>query len=218
MRPDAALEALRGVLDHQPNRFDALWRAARETVNLGMLSGDRNDARRWYRDAVDFAQRAVDLEPDSAVAHQWYAIALGRMALSRSPGERVDLSVQVREAALRAIEIDEASAGAHNVLGQWHAEIQRLSGITRFVAERLLGGATFREASWEAAERHLRRAIDLEPDALVHRVALARVYLDLERVTAARTELERALDLPDSAPTDPVTRSEAASLLREIGP
>ncbi|NNK63097.1 MAG: hypothetical protein HKO98_07765 [Gemmatimonadetes bacterium] len=218
MRPEAALEALRGVLDHQPERFDALWRAARETVNLGMLSEDRDTARRWYEDAVAYATRAVELEPDSAVAHQWYAIALGRKALSRSPGERVDLSVQVRAAARRAIDLDDASAGAHNVLGQWHAEIQRLSGLTRFVAERLLGGATFREASWDAAELHLRKAIDLEPNALVHRVALARVYLDLEQVAEARAELERALGLPDAAPTDPVTRREAASLLREIGP
>jgi tetratricopeptide (TPR) repeat protein len=218
MRPAEALEALRGVLDHQPERFDALWRAARETVNLGMLAEEPGDARRWYEDAVAFARRAVELEPDSAVAHQWYAIALGRKALSRSPGERVELSVQVRASARRAITLDDASAGAHNVLGQWHAEIQRLSGITRFVAERLLGGETFREASWDSAEHHLRRAIDLEPEALVHRVALARVYIDLERTTAARTELRRALDLPNAAPTDPVTRREAESLLREIGP
>jgi tetratricopeptide (TPR) repeat protein len=217
-QPEAALEALRGVLDRQPDRFDALWRAARETVNLGMLTDDEAQARLWYKDAVDFATRAVEIEPDSSLGHQWLAIALGRWALSQSPGDRVDLSVKVRTAALRAIELDDGAAGAHNVLGQWHAEIRRLSGITRFVAERLLGGATFREASWEAAERHLLRAVELEPEALVHRVALAQVYVDIDRVDAARVELREALELTDLSPTDPVTREEARDLLREIGP
>ena len=84
MQPEAALESLRGVLDGQPDRFDALWRAARETVNLGMLSDDRDRARDWYHDAVIFAERAVELEPDSAIAYEWLAIALGHLAPERN--------------------------------------------------------------------------------------------------------------------------------------
>lgn len=217
LRPAEALESLRGALQSTPDRFDALWRAARETVNLGMLSDESDDARAWYAAAVDFAGRAIASAPDSAQGYQWLSIALGRQALLEGPRTKVRLATEVRRNALMAVEIDSTAAGAHNVLGEWHAEIQRLGGLTRFAAERLLGADTFSLASWDEAVRHLRRAVELEPEALIHRLALARVYLDIDRPAEARAQLLRALDLPTREPTDAMNRREAESLLRQIG-
>lgn len=217
LRPAEALESFRGVLAGDSARWDALWRAARETVNLGMLAADDDEAAAWFGAAEDYARRAVAQAPQAPEGHQWLAIALGRRALLEGPRARVHLSEQVRNAALRALELDPDAAGAHHVLGQWHAEIQRLGGLARFTAERILGGATFREASWDRAEHHLSRAVELEPRALVHRVALARLYLDLDRADEARTELRAAVGLPTTQPTDPVTRDEARELLRILG-
>jgi tetratricopeptide (TPR) repeat protein len=216
LRPAEALESLRGALQSDSTRFDALWRASRETVNLGMLAADDDEARAWYAASVDFAERAVRSAPDSANGYQWLSIALGRLALSEGPKTRVRLAVQVRENALLAVQIDSTAAGAHNVLGEWHAEIQRLGGLTRFAAERILGADTFRLASWEEAVHHLNRAIELEPDALIHRLALARVYLDLGQQADARTQLIVAIELPTLQPTDPASRREAEALLRRI--
>lgn len=214
--PAAALESLRGALQSDSTRFDALWRAARETVNLGMLSDDDREAQQWYRASVDFAERAVREAPDSAQGYQWLSIALGRAALLEGPRKRVEYAVAVRENALRAVEIDSTAAGAFNVLGEWHAEIKRLNGLTRFAAERLLGAETFGLASWTEAERWLQRAIELEPDAVIHRLALARVYLDLDRRAEAREQLNRAVELPTTQPTDPQSRREAEELLRDL--
>lgn len=215
LRPADALEAYRGVLAADSTRFDALWRAARACVHLGMLD-DEGEAGAWYEAAVGFAHRAVAVEPDSARSHEWLAIALGRKALDVGPLDRVDLSGRIRESALRALELDPSAAGAHNVLGQWHAEIRRLSGLTRFTAERLLGAETFREANWDDAERHLRRAVELQPRAPIHRLALAQVLVDLDRPAEARAELRQAVGFPVADPTDPVTLAEARALLREL--
>lgn len=215
LRPAEALEAYRGVLATDSTRFDALWRAARACVHLGMLD-DGGEAGAWYEAAVEFAHRAVDAAPDSARGHEWLAIALGRKALNVGPLDRVDLSGRIRESALLALELDPSAAGAHNVLGQWHAEIRRLSGLTRFTAQRLLGAETFREATWDDAERHLRQAVELQPRAPIHRLALAQVLLDLDRPAEARAELRRAVELPVEEPTDPVTLAEARALLREL--
>ena len=216
LRIQEALESLRGALQSDSTRFDALWRAARETVNLGMLATDDSEARDWYAASVDFAERAVRSAPDAAQGYQWLSIALGRQALLEGPRTKVRLAVEVRENALLAVQIDSTAAGAHNVLGEWHAEIQRLGGLARFSAERLLGADTFRLASWEEAVRHLTHAVELEPDALIHRLALARVYLDLDRPADAKTQLTRAVELPTLQPTDPVSRREAEELLRRI--
>ena len=216
LRPADALESLRGALQRDSTRFDALWRGSRETVNLGMLADDDDDARAWYAAAVDFAQRAVRSQPDSASGYQWLSIALGRQALLEGPQTRVRLAGQVRDNARMALEIDSTAAGAHNVMGEWHAEIQRLGGLTRFAAERLLGADTFRLASWDEAVRHLTRAVELEPEAIIHRLALARVYLDLGQEAEAVTQLLRAVELPTLQPTDPLNRREAQELLRRL--
>jgi tetratricopeptide (TPR) repeat protein len=216
-RTAEALTAFTGALASDSTRFDALWRATRESVTVGMLASDDEKARGWFTQAVGFGRRAVQAEPDSVAGYQWLAIALGRQALLESPRTKVRLSEEVRTTALRALEIDSTAAGAHNVLGQWHAEIRRLSGLTRFAAERLLGGDTFREASWESAEWHLRRATELEPDAPIHRLALAKVLLDLDRIPEARAQLELAVALPLISPTDSITRSEAGEILRRLG-
>lgn len=215
LRPAEALESLRGALQTDSTRFDALWRASREAVNLGMLADD-DEAGAWYATAVDFAERAVGARPDSARGYQWLSIALGRQALLEGPRSRVRLAVAVRENALRALQIDSTAAGAHNVLGEWHAEIQRLGGLSRFAAERLLGAETFRLASWDEAVRHLTRAVELGPEVIIHRLALARVYLDLGQEAEAMTNLLRAVELPILQPTDPLLRREAEELLRRL--
>ena len=100
------------------------------------------------------------------------------------------LAVEVREAALEALALDSANAGAHHVLGVWHAEVRRLSGVERWLARRLLGGAIFEEASWEAAEGHLLTSVALDPGGLIHHQDLAKLYLDRGRTEEARFQLK----------------------------
>lgn len=217
LRADSALEAYRGALTTEPDRFDALWRAARAAVSVGMLDESDEGSSQWYDLALEFADRAVDIAPDSADAWLWRAIATGQQALIASPSRRVELSERVRGYALRTLELDPDAAGAHHVLGQWHAEIQRLGGLTRFAAERLLGAQTFAEASWSAAERHLRRAVELEPAAPIHRLALARLLLDRDRQREAVDQLEVGAALPPLEPTDPRDLVAIRRLLAEVG-
>lgn len=216
LRADSALESYRGTLVSEPDRFDALWRAARAAVSVGMLEPDDDRSAEWYDLALDFADRAVSVEPDSAAGWEWRAIATGQKALAVGPSRRVELSEQVRNYALRTLELDPEAAGAHHVLGQWHAEIQRLGGLTRFAAERLLGAATFREASWTEALRHLERAVELEPRAPIHRLALARILVDRERPAEAIRQLRTGATLAPAEPTDPGHLEEIRDLLADL--
>lgn len=216
LRADSALESYRGALASEPDRFDALWRAAQAAVSVGMLEPDADRGAEWYDLALDFAERAIEVEPDSASGWQWRAIATGQKALSVGPSRRVELSQKVRDYALRTLELDPEAAGAHHVLGQWHAEILRLGGLTRFAAERLLGAATFREASWAEALRHLERAVELEPAAPIHRLALARILLDRERPDEAIRHLRTGATLSPVEPTDPGHLDEIRDLLADL--
>jgi Flp pilus assembly protein TadD len=112
--------------------------------------------------------------------------------------------------------LDSLSAGAHHVLGEWHAEIRRLSGLERWAARELLGLDEIGNASWDDAVEHLERAVALAPDVLVHRLDLARAYLDVGRKEDARRELQEVLDLPAVEPIDSLQKESAIRLLEGI--
>ena len=213
LRPLDAFRTLQEHLRENPGDYEGLWRASRETVTLGMLAVDADARRRWYRDAEDYGRRAVKANPEGVAGHQWLAMALGRRALDAGPRARVRLARQIRAEGLRTLELDSLNAAAHHVLGEWHAGIRRLSPVSRWVARRLLGADLFDDASWEAAEAHLRRAVELEPAALSHHVALARLLLDTGRDEEARLHLREVLERPAVEPTDPLQKQEAQRLL-----
>lgn len=214
LRPRDALESFRNVLAERPDSYPALWRAAREAVSLGMLS--EGESERWYDEAVEYARRAVEANPDGVEGNEWLAIALGQSALDEGARTRVRLAEEVRAVALRTLELDSLSAAAHHVLGEWHAEVKRLSGLTRWAAEQLLGGDAFAEASWDEARTHLERAVELDPRNLINHLALARVYLDLDLPDEARTHLRAVLDRPALLPTDPLHKQRAQELLGSL--
>lgn len=64
-------------------------------------------------------------------------------------------------------------------------------------------------SDWKQAELHARRAVDRAPDSVLAHVALARVYMDTDRLDDGRREVETAIKLN---PNDPVTRFAAVAL------
>jgi tetratricopeptide (TPR) repeat protein len=214
LRPREALETFEAVLESRPDEYDALWRAAREAVSVGMLAQD--DGAPWFDQAVAHARKAVAAKPDGVEGHEWLAISLGQSALNEGPRTKVRLAEEIRAEALRTLELDSLSAAAHHVLGEWHAQVKRLSGLTRWAAKNFLGADTFDQASWDQARSHLERAVELEPQSLINHLALARVYLDLDRAEDARKELREVLERPALEPIDPMLKQEAQELLSEM--
>lgn len=211
LRASEALEFYETALARDSTRYEALWKAAREAVNVGMLSDDDPDDS--YRKAAEYARAALDSEPEGVDARHWLSVALGRLALEEGVRTRVRLAGRIRELARSVLANDSLHAGAHHVLGQWHAEVRRLSGFERWFARKLLGGEDFDEASWEEARRHLERAVDLAPGMLIHRIELARIYLDIDRDGLARAQLEEVLVRPSVEPTDPLHKRQAREML-----
>jgi len=167
----------------------ALWKAAIAAVDSGQFApADRQS--RLYADAARWADSAARLAPRDPDARVVKAIAAGRKALSLGPRERVQFAVLVRSEVRAALAIAPDHAGAHHVLGMWHAEILRLNPVARFAARTLLGASVFAEADWEQAQRALERAVALEPDRITHRLDLAGVLADRGNAAAARAQYE----------------------------
>lgn len=219
MQPREAAEAFAAVLALDSLDAEAHWRLAIALADLGKRTpDDRKDPVRdsLYRAAEQHARRAVELAPDDADARFALAFAVGKAALTKGRRERVKYAIEIREQALRALELNPRQDGALHVLGRWHAEIERLSNIEEFFAKRFLGAKVFGEASWEQASASLERAIEIRPDYVYHRLGYAEILVDMKRFADARAQLDAIPGLPDTDAMDPEWRRQAEALRARI--
>lgn len=215
-RPAESLAMLTHHLASATDDVPALWRAARAALAVGWLDPVEPVSIRSYMLAEELARQAIRIAPDVTEARYVLAAALGRRALiAKTPRAAVSLTDQVHREATQLLAIDARHAGAHSVLGQLHAEIMRKPWALRTLGLRLAGGIDFK-ASWAEAERTLQTAIDIEPDMMLHRFELARVYAATRRPALARPLLETVLRMPVVHPMDRLFQQHARSLLASL--
>lgn len=199
--------------------YAANWRAAMALLDLGEQIPDSVESSSrdsLYARAERLARQAVAADSLGAEGHFALAAAIGRASLTMGQKERIRRARVIRSEARRAIELDPRHDGAYHVLGRWHAEIMRLSGLSRFFARNFLGAGVFSEASWDSATAHLERAVELDPDRIYHRLELAAVYADRKRWEDARAQLAEAARLPRRELRDSAYQAEAAALAERI--
>lgn len=212
-----AVEAVRhyqAAIAADAKNGEALWRASREVVDIGEFDDARRDS--LYTVGEQYARQAVAAAPNSAMAHFALAKAIGRHALTLGTRDRVKFAGEVRQEALESMRLDSINPGALHVMGMWHANIMRLSGVSRFLAKNLLGGKTFGEANWDAAAKSLERASALEPDRITHALDLAGVYRDKGDKVKAKEQYQRALGLKAVEYNDAKYHQQAAKELAGI--
>ena len=217
--PAGALEAYRAAyLTDQT--YEAMWKFARAQVDVAkQLRGKKQAGLRdsLYGVAHLYAAAAVRANSSDAEGHFMVANALGQLSRTRGGKERVRFAKVIYDEATAAIAIDATHDGAYHVLGAWHAEVKRLSGVAKFFAKTFFSAGFLDRASWDSSVVHLERAVELKPEYLFHRLELAQTYVDVDRVDDARRQLEEVLRLPPTSDvSDPQYQEEARALLQRI--
>ncbi len=216
-----AVNAFEAVLALDSSQYDANWKAARSLVDVAKQVTGRDDSLKRRRDSLytvarGYAERAIRADSTRADGHFALALALGQLSRTRGGKDRVRFAKLIYDEASRAIAIDSTHDGAQHILGAWHAEVKRLSGIQKFFAKTLFGGGFLDRGSWDAAIDHLQRAVALRPDYVFHRLELAEVLVDRKRYSEARELLASIPPLPQSDVMDAQYQRDAAALAERI--
>lgn len=216
-----AVSAFEAVLVLDSSHYEANWKAARSLVDVAKQITGRDDSLKRRRDSLytiarGYAERAVRADSTRADGHFALALAVGQLSRTRGGKERVRFARLIYDEASRAVAIDSTHDGAHHILGAWHAEVKRLSGIQKFFAKTLFGGGFLDRGNWEAAIAHLERAVALRPDYVFHRLELAEVLADRKRYSEARELLASIPPLPQSDVMDAQYQRDAAALAERI--
>jgi len=198
-----------------PGSYEANWRYSTVLLDLGRQVRDQKRfplRDSLYRESEKYARRATGMKPDGADGHFSLANALGRTSLSLGKKDRIKKAAEIRSEAERAIALDPKHDGAYHILGRWHAEIKRLSGIERFVAKNVLGGKVLDEANWDAAEKNLRLAVQYDPSVIYHRLDLAEVLADRKLWPEAKLQIDAIASMKARDPSDPIYKQRAQDL------
>lgn len=211
--PRQALELLEAHLATDSTDYDALWRAARSAVVLGIQEEGSRAQNAWLDPAIVLAERAVARRPSGIDGIYWRGVAAGRRAMNAAPSYATGLAETVYRDAHTILAADSLHGGAHNMLGKLNYEIMSVSRIERFIARTFMGNPALDDTSWENAEHHLAKAVEVWPDYVLFHFDLGQLHRKRGRRDQAVREFAHVLTLPAVHPTDHGLQDRARGFL-----
>jgi hypothetical protein len=94
-----------------------------------------------------------------------------------SSKDQVNASPRIKAAVDRTLLLDPTNDNAWHILGRWNRVLANTSVVKRVLAETLYGG-DLPVTTNEAAEKCLLKAIEINPNRLMHYIELGRIYAD----------------------------------------
>jgi FimV-like protein len=209
-----ALDMYNKALSLSPNDYEILWRLSRTYVDIGEHLPTKTDAEKekqleFYEKSLDFAKKAIAVNPNGAMGYTREAIANGRIALFRGVFESLSLVKQTRADCEKAISLDVTEPAAYYVLGRTNAKLCEKPKFVRWP----LGIGW---ANMDDAIKNYEKSIELRPNFIMYRLDCARAYVEMDEFKKAREHLVKIASLPKEDEDDDVFRKEASELLDKI--
>jgi len=217
MEPLAAFEIIEARLEFEPTDYEALWRAARLAVALGVIEREESDRVSWFRVAEYHGLAALEARPGDLEGLVWTAAAKGRLAIETGGArDKARLGSEVWDLTEQILEEFPDHAMGNDVRGKLNQEVMKLDGFSRFMGRMVLRSDPIRYSRWDAAETHLQRAIESDSGMVLFYMDLGETYLFQEKREQAREVFETGLRVPYRFPTDPVFKRTMQRHLRRL--
>jgi tetratricopeptide (TPR) repeat protein len=197
-----------------PSNPDLLRRIAKEYAELMVDTDSVDEKRRLGETAIDYANRAVALAPENAMAHLAMAVCYGRMAPLMDNRTKIAYSRLVKEQADKALALDPNNDLTYNILGSWNYELAGLNPLLRALAGMIYGQLP--DASYQDSVKDFEKAVQLNPNRLANHIGLGRAYAALGNTAEARKEIELGLAMPNQERDDPFVKEQGRETLRKI--
>lgn len=197
-----------------PDQVVILLRIAKQYIDLAGGTNAPDEAGKAAKNSLEYAQRAVALDPKCAKAHLALAVAYGRMTDFSDNKTRLLYSKYVKEETEKSLALDPTDPYAYHVLGRWNYCVASLNPMLKLMAKYIYGGLP--EASMEEAVKYLKKATELAPQRVIHRFELARTYKAMGRPDLATREWETILALHAASKEEETAQRTAREELKGI--
>ena len=211
---DQALQFYLPAEKLQPTNVRVLVRIARQYRHLMADAASRDEKLRLGGIALDYAKRAAALAPNDSEAQLSIAISYGKMLPVMGTKEQIEASRQIKETADKAIKLDPRNDLAWHVLGRWHRVLSDVNMLKRALGSLIYGKLP--QTTTEEAVKCFEKAIEINPDRLMHYVELGRAYAQMGRTAEARQFIEKGLAMPNVEKDDPETKRRGEETLAKL--
>ena len=212
-KDDEALKVYLEILKHQPNHLQALCKVSELYTLAGKLQAKSDQQKAYYRNAKAYAQKALQVNANSAEANVMMSIAMGRMALIASGKEKIVAVREIKSYSERAIQLDPNNFKAYHVLGKWHYEVHELSAAVKWLVKVTYGALP--KASLDDALKYYEKSKQLKPGFVLNYLEIAKVYHAKDDDKKAIEFIEAMMKLPNTTSNDASAREEAKELLKD---
>ncbi len=195
---EAVIAELTEHLEKEPDDSDALWLISKAYLFLGERITD--DVLATFEKGKEYADRAVEIAPNSPHAHFWQASLIGRIGQTRGILQSLFMVRPMKDALDRVLELDENYADAYDVLSQLYEEAP---GFPLSIGNKKL--------ALEMAEK----AVELDPEHIEYPIQLARALNHNGRRDEAVEVLRELLARPE-VKFDPEIETTAKELLAKL--
>jgi tetratricopeptide (TPR) repeat protein len=209
----AAFNKFREVLKLQSTHLYALVKCSELCSRIGKRQPTKTAMNDYYTAAKIYAETALKVGPTNSDANCVLAIALGRVALSKSGKEKIAAAKEIKRYAELAIKYDANNFRAWHVLGKWHYEVSNLNGLERAAAKVFFGGVP--AASLKESIDAYEKARTLDPAFVLNYLELAKAYKRNDEKSKAIAALKALLPLGNKTEDDALVKQEAQELLKK---
>ena len=210
-----ALEVYLPANKLEPDNVKLLVCIARQYRHLMVDASSKQEKLRLGNVSLEFASRAATLAPNNAEAQLSPAISLGKMLPFMSSKDQIDASPRIKPAVDRTLLLDPTNDNAWHILGRWNRVLANVNVVKRVVAKSLYGDLPV--TTNEAAEKCLLKAIEINPNRLMHYIELGRIYAQMGRKEEARKYIEKGMAMPDKEKDDPEMKEIGKQTLQKLG-
>ncbi len=198
----------------EPNNVRLLVHISREYRHL--MSDATNPAEKLKLGgiAVDYAKRAVVLAPKDPEAQLAVAISYGKVQPFEASRQRFEAVHIIKDAADKVVQLDPRNDLGWHVLGRWYRGVAEVDPVHRMMAQVTYGKLP--DCTYEEAATCFEKAIELNPNRLMHYIELGRVYARMGEVDKARSLINKGLAMQDTEKDDPETKREGKEVLKRL--
>jgi tetratricopeptide (TPR) repeat protein len=208
-----ASEALKYYLPAEklePENVRLLVHISREYRHLMSDETDRTAKIKLGSAAIDYAKRAVAVDSKDPEAQLALAISYGKVQPYEGYHQRYDAVHVIKNAADRAIELDPHNDLGWHILGRWYLGLAEVDPLHRALAQ-TLGGLP--PATYQEAATCFEKAMQLNPNRLMHYIALGKVYVEMGKKEEGCRLIEKGLAMQNTEKDDPETKQEGEEIL-----
>lgn len=195
-------DILKEVVNSEPGNVRALYELSRVFYLLGDAAETKEEKLELYNKGKEYGEKAIKADDDSAWAHFWYMVNLGRIGQTKGVLNSLALVPEIKKEIDRVLKLDSEHTGAFDARAMLYYELPWL-----------LGGNL--NKSIEA----LNRGLEIDSNYTVLYIDMAKVYIKKKNYEKARWYLNKVLQI--TTPTYEadyvlIHKPEAKRLLKEI--